>query len=533
MRIPRLLTVAAVAVLFLASPAPAQQPTLVVVVTVDQLRPDYISTWESQLTGGLARFWRDGTFFTNAFQDHANTETAPGHASILSGRFPYSTGILSNARGANTPESPLIDAPDTGASPARFRGTTLADWMQAKDPRARVLSVSRKDRTAILPVAPSHAHTALWYSPKTGRFTTSTWYATTLPGWVQAFNAERNVQRLAGRAWNLMLPESAYPEPDSVAGEARNNVVFPHVLSTDTVRAASTIQDFPWMDSLILNLAWRGVRAMDLGGTADRVDLLSVSLSTTDAVGHKWGPDSRELHDQVLHADRYLGAFLDSLYALRGRDRVIVALTADHGVAPSPEIHSRFGDNSGAMRVPTAEFRPAIAAARAQLRLAGVDTTAFRWEERVLWFDRNKPGCRNIDVGPIAQAFAQATRLLPGVLRADVITELAHADTTADFIARRWIRMYVPGVESYPGESALVAVTLNPFLYLGQGDVASHGTPFDYDAHVPLAFLGRQFVTGHQNIKVNVVDLAPTLAAVLGIRPLERLDGRILKEAIR
>ncbi len=533
MRLLRLAFLASIATLAVAPRSSAQRPTLVVVIIVDQLRPEYLSAWDAQLTGGLARFRRDAAYFTNAFQDHAVTETAPGHSVILAGRFPYSTGILSNSRGVNTADVRLLDSPDTGASPFRFRGTTLADWMTARNPATRVLSVSRKDRTAILPVAPAHTPTVLWYSPKTGRFTTSTWYATTLPPWVQAFNAERGVQRLAGHSWNLLLPESAYPEPDSVAGEARNNGVFPHTLSADTIWAANSIQDFPWMDSLTLALAWRGVRAMELGGSAGRTDLLSVSLSTTDAVGHRWGPDSRELHDQVLRADRYLGVFLDSLYALRGRDRVIAVLTADHGVAPSPEIRSRFGDNTGAVRVPTAEFRPAVAAARAVLRRAGLDTTALRWEERVLWFDRNHPGCTDFDVRAIAGDFAQSVRRLPGVLRADVVSELAHADTTKDAIARRWIRMFVPGVESYPGRSALVSVTLQPFYYLGQGDAASHGTPFDYDTHVPLAFLGDQFIKGHQAIKVNVVDLAPTLAAVLGIPPLERVDGRILKEALR
>lgn len=517
----------------LARPAAAQRPTLVVMLTVDQLRPDYISTWNAQLTGGLGRFWREGAFFTNAFQDHANTETAPGHAAILSGRFPYSTGIIANALGVNTPDARLVDAPDTGASPFRFRGTTLADWMSARDASTRVLSVSRKDRAAILPVAAAHTHTVLWYSPKTGRFTTSTWYATVLPPWVKEFNAERGVQRLAGQTWNLLLPESAYSERDSVAGEARNNVVFPHVLSADTVRAASTLQDFPWMDSLTLALALRGVRAMQLGASDGRTDLLAVSLSTTDAIGHKWGPDSRELHDQVLHADRYIGAFLDSLYVLCGRERVVVALTADHGVAPSPDIPSRFTDNTGAKRVSAAQFRPAVAAARATLRAAGLDTTAVRWEDLVLWLDRNTLAGASFDPADMVRGFVQTMRALPDVMRADVIGELALADTVRDAIARRWIRMFVPGGESFPGVSALVAVTLQPLYVVGQADVATHGTPHDYDAHVPIAFLGTPFNAGRQTGKVNVVDIAPTLAALLGVRPLERVDGRVLKEILR
>src|ERR671914_209302 len=137
-----------------SSPQPAgRRPQLVVFLTVDQLLPAYFERYNRQLTGGLARLYRDGAVFTNAFQDHAVTETAPGHASTLSGRFPRGTGIVSNATGVGDPQAPLVDgARGFGASPYRFRGTTLIDWLRFKDPRSRALSVSRKDRGAILPL---------------------------------------------------------------------------------------------------------------------------------------------------------------------------------------------------------------------------------------------------------------------------------------------------------------------------------------------------------------------------------------------
>jgi predicted AlkP superfamily pyrophosphatase or phosphodiesterase len=515
-----------------SSSASAQRPTLVVFVAIDQMRTDYLSTWSPQLTGGLMRFWTQGAFFTNAFQDHANTETAPGHASMLSGRFPYSTGITANSVGVNTPDARLIESPDTGASPFRFRGTTLADWMKAKDPRTRVLSVSRKDRSAILPVASSHDHTVLWYSPKTARFTTSSWYATALPEWVRAFNAQRPVLSLAGATWDLLLPVSAYPEADSSAAERVSNAMFPHVLSMDSARVGSGIVDTPWMDSLTLVLALRGVRAMELGAAANRVDLLSVSLSSTDAIGHRWGPDSRELHDQVLRVDRYLGAFLDSLYAIRGRDRVVVALTSDHGVTPIPEIVSRFRQDS-AKRVMSAAYRPALAAARATLRAAGADTTALRWEDLTLYLDRNKLKGIVIDTAALSSTFMTTVRAIPGVLRVETLPELAMADTSRDAIARRWLRMFRPGVDPFPGMSVLAIATLQPFYYAGSSMQSTHGSPHDSDANVPVAFLGAPFAQGRFASKVNVVDIAPTLAALLGVPPLERLDGRVLKEALR
>jgi len=516
------------------SVARAQQPSLVVLIAVDQLRSDYITHWSGQLTGGLARFWNDGAFYADGYQDHANTETAPGHASMLSGRFPYSTGILSNARGVETSTATLVDFPGTGASPFRFKGTTLADWMQVKDPSARVLSVSRKDRSAILPVAPGRSHTVLWYAPLAGSFTTSDWYASSLPEWVEEFNAEKGVIKLAGHAWNLLLPESAYPEPDSVEHEARTaSVVFPHVLTVDTQTVKSASVYTPWMDSLTLALALRGVGAMQLGSDSRRTDLLSVSLSTTDAIGHRWGPDSRELHDQVLRVDRFLDAFIDSVIALRGKENVLFVLTSDHGVNSSPDIRSRFDENQEAVRVPSASFRPAVAEARAALTAAGLDTTAVRWEDLVLWVDRAKLGDSDFDVNAMMRSFAAVVADVPGVLRVSVIDELAANDTVNDVLSRRLVRMFEPGTEPYPGSKALLEVTLAPHNVIGLGDTGVHGTPHDYDARVPVAFMGPQFVPGRRAEKVNVVDIAPTLAAILGVTPLERLDGRILKEVIR
>ena len=183
-----------------AAQAPAQPtsstPSLLVFITVDQMRPDYFTRFESQLTGGLARLYRGGAVFTNAFQDHGITETAPGHASTMSGRFPRSTGIVQNSAGVEDPTAPVIGGGAPGASPRRFRGTTLIDWLQKTDPRARALSVSRKDRGAILPVA-RNKQSVFWYAG-TGNFSTSTYYADTLPTWVGQFNARRIPAQSAG-----------------------------------------------------------------------------------------------------------------------------------------------------------------------------------------------------------------------------------------------------------------------------------------------------------------------------------------------
>ena len=215
-----------------------QRPTLVVMLTVDQLRPDYLTLWEKQFNGGFARLLR-GAVFLNSYQDHANTETAPGHASTLSGRFPRSTNIISNAEGVLDLQSTLVGAKGPPASPFRFRGTTLIDWMRSANPSARGLSVSRKDRGAILPFGLAK-QSVFWYAPSNGTFTTSHYYADSLPTWVDAFNARRLPHAWAGKSWDLLLDASHYPEPDSVPTErGGRDFTFPHPFATDPDAAAA------------------------------------------------------------------------------------------------------------------------------------------------------------------------------------------------------------------------------------------------------------------------------------------------------
>ncbi|MEX2181018.1 MAG: alkaline phosphatase family protein [Gemmatimonadaceae bacterium] len=505
--------------------APPPRPALVVFVTVDQLRPDYLERWNAQFSGAFRRLLDEGAYFPNGVHDHAITQTAPGHAATLSGRFPYSTGIASNAAGVATRDAPLVGASGTGASPFRFQGTTLVDWMVAADPRTRVLSVSRKDRGAILPVGRG-PHPVFWYASSIGGFVTSTWYADSLPAWVQAFNAESPVvTRYGGRSWTLLLPDSAYPEPDSVPAEGGGgDFQFPYAVSTDPTVAHNMIVSFPWMDELTLDFAWRGVRELDLGG-GPQTDILAVSLSTTDAIGHRWGPDSRELHDQILRLDVALGHFLDSLVALRGRDRVVVALTSDHGVAPVPEIRSSWSDNAGAVRLDPEILGPVFRRVAPVVQRSNVPGDAFTFDWPTFEVDRTRARGRDRELLTIARTFAFEARRIPGVLRVDVIDDLARADTVNDAIARRWLHMFRPGGD------VLAAVTLEPHNYFG-GGVATHGSPHDYDARVPILFWGAPFRARHDPGSARVVDMAPTLARALGVTPQERLDGVPLLRAL-
>jgi len=492
-------------------------PTLVLVLTVDQMRPDYFTRFGSQLTGGLGRLYRGGAVFLSGWQDHAITETAPGHASILSGRFPRNTGIATNSAGVLDAQAPLINGGGSPASPFRFRGTTLTDWMRMADPRTRALSVSRKDRGAILPLGRAKQN-AFWYSYN-GAFTTSRYYADTLPTWVQQFNDRRLPQAMHGRKWELALPESSYPERDDVKAESGGqDYVFPHVLSDSVPVAVRALPDFPWMDELTLSFALAGVRALDLGA-GPQPDVLAVSLSTTDAIGHRYGPDSREIHDQIIRLDRALGAFLDTLFTMRDSTRVIIALTADHGVTPLPEAGIA-GRPADAHRV---ALDSVLASIRAGLAARHIDTATLSLEEGVLTIDRKALRRAGISADSVARRFAAAARRVPGVARADDVAALANADTVHDAVARRWLHSLIPG------SNAAVVVTLRPYDVWGPSTVAMHGQPSDLDARVPIIFYGAPFRKGVRKESARVVDIAPTLANVLGVAPAERLDGVVLR----
>ena len=511
----------------------ASRPKLVVFITVDAMRADYLPRFERQLTGGLGRLYKGGAVFTNAFQDHAITETAPGHSVTMSGRFPVHTGIVANTAGVNDTTGSLVDASGLGASPFRFRGTTLTDWLIAKDFRTRVLSVSRKDRAAILPIGRSK-QAVFWYAPN-GNFTTSTYYASHLPEWVRAFNVRKVPASYAGRAWRLLLPDSAYPEPDSVPIESGGiGFTFPHFEARSADSASLFLSEFPWMDEVTLNLALAGVRAMKLGA-GPQTDVLAISLSTTDAIGHRYGPDSREIHDQILQLDRYLGAFLDSLFRMRNRNDVVIALTADHGLTPYPEVHAH-DPNAGAIRV---NVRPVLQQLSNSLAAAAVEGKGFSYvggvykgngfsfESGVLELDRGTLSKAKINQDSLVQAVRATFLQVPGVARVDRISELARRDTVNDRIARRWLHMF-----SNEDKAALV-VTLAPYNYWLSSYFAQHGSPNDSDAHVPIIFYGRSIRPGRYSEFARVVDMAPTLAAIVHIAPEEKLDGHILRNAIR
>ena len=499
-------------------------PRLVVVLSVDQFRGDYLDKYGPQLSGGLARLAREGAVFTNAHQDHAMTSTAAGHASVTTGRYPYSTGIVRNNAGTNDPSHPLVGASGSGSSPRRLRGTTVFDWMKARWPSARALGAGGDDRN-VIPLVGREREQVYW--SVSGQFVTSTYYRDSLPGWVHRFNREAwPIVSSTAHVWNLAMPEAAYPEPDSVPWENRGaDFTFPHrgASAGDTLRAARWFRYTPWGDSLTLAFVLRGTAELGLG-RGEAPDLIAIGLATADDIGHAYGPESRELRDYYVRLDRWLDTFLDSLQRLSGGP-LIVVLTADHGVTPFPEGAWARGDSAWHVRL---------------------DTTLNRWQTElqehlgegryILWassgmiaVDRQRlerAGARPDTV--IARIAADLARL-PGVARVQTRADLARrADTTSDAVTRRWRRT----VE--PGSPAEIFVTLRPgSAFTNPLGSAQHGQNSDLDAHVTLVLWGHGVRPGRYDRKAAVVDIAPTLARILGLRPAERVDGRVLTEAIQ
>ena len=496
-------------------------PTLVVLITIDGFREGNLDRFGPQLHGGLARLMNGGAWFTNAHHDHAITETAPGHATLLAGRFPRSTGITANRVGVLDTLSPVVGysgAP--GASPKRFQGTTLVDWLHAKDPKSRALSVSLKDRAAILPVGRSKQQ-VYWYAPD-GEFTTSRYYADSLPDWVRKFNARRIPESYAGKSWTPLLPDSAYKELDSVSVEGGGrDFVFPHVLPTDTAAIDAVFWMTPFGDEFEVALALEGVGALHLG-EGPQTDVLAVSLSATDLINHRLGPDSKEAHDQVLRVDRTIGVLLDSLFKMRDPSRVVVALTADHGFGTIPELARNV--TPPPTRV---TLQPALAAARQKMLALGMDTLAMDLDYQVVLIDRATFVKAKINPDTVLRVFRQEALRTPGVYRVDRWSDLIKGDTVGDVITRRW-------THQFPAEAQIEYIVTLTRGSLWQGPlIASHGTPYDYDSNVPIIFYGPEFKPGRYSDFVRTVDIAPTLAAAAGVKPGEKLDGIELTKALK
>lgn len=525
-----------------ASAPRGQRPRLLVVISVDQMRGDVTTRYAGYLSHGLRRLVDGGLSFSEAHHDHAITVTAAGHATLSTGCTPAHTGIVGNDWFDRTAGKDAYCTADSsvgvvgartadadGQSPRNLRRPALGDWLKAASPASRVFSIAGKDRSAVL-MGGLHPDGAFWYSDKFGRYVTSTRYSTALPAWLEAFNEEGRVQAAFKAGWHRSLPEYEYLVSNEDAFPTENDcesTTFPHTLDTSSAVAALAFQkgvmQTPFGDEMTLDLAEKLIVEERLG--MDRApDVLWVGLSAADLIGHAYGPLSQETQDYYVRLDRRLGGFLDFLDRRIGVANYVVALSSDHGVMPLPEDLARRG--YPASRIVTKDFTSALSAATEDARVElGLTRPLFRSSNYMgVYLDLSEATSRGLTLADVRARVATKVRGVPFIADAMTSDELSASSTPTD---RAFLDVYrrsftpdrSPDVMIRPKEYSLVS-----WRTCG----TSHGTPYRFDTHVPMIFFGAGVTRGHRSERVRTIDLAPTLAGILGIAPPAGVDGTAL-----
>jgi hypothetical protein len=522
--------------------ASPDRPRLAVLLIFDQLRGDYLERWQDLFReGGFRRLMRDGAWFRNCHCAYSDTFTAPGHASIATGCSPDRHGIVGNdwydrpsgaivncvvpGRYDTIPPRPGPPAKKPrGASPDFLLAPTLADALkEATRGRGRVVSLSLKDRGAVLPGgrAPDACY---WFDTSSGVFQTSSYYRDAVHPWVAALNREAAADHLWGTSWERVRPDldyQRYSGPDDVVGEGYATLpgrTFPHHLG-GIPRAAgpsfyNAVFSSPFGNELLARLVRDAVEGEELGKRA-APDLLCVSFSSNDGVGHVWGPDSQEVLDITLRTDRLVEGLLKFLDQHVGQGKYTLALTADHGVCPLPEVSRAHGQPAW-----RPQMRQLKSGAENHLRETFGSTGQERWVEATAetWFWLDHRTLARHGVAPADAEAALAAFLLnqPGIGNALTRTELlgARKDDPVLAAARR---------SFYPPRSGDVVAIPKPYSVLWAGMTGTtHGTPHPYDTHVPLLVYGPGILPGEHQERVNPQAAAVVLAGALGIRPPAR-----------
>lgn len=507
-----------------ATDAPVQEgtPRLVLLLVVDQMRGDYLDRFSPLFSGGLARLRDTGQFFTNAEQDHATTSTSPGHATIATGVYPSRHGIVGNSWFDRDLGDDVysVEDDDLWRSPHRLLVPTLAERIEEHWPSAQIYSIGGKDRSAILSVG--RAGHVYWYDPRSGDFTTSPFYAPeiadrpeALPSWLQEFNAADWPDQWFGTTWDPRLtPEDLRPFGVDPLDRGAFSTGFPRPFGGPAMGPSrslySAIYGSPWMDAYVGELAAHILDSTDIG--RDEVpDLLAVTFSATDAVGHSFGPDSPELVDTLIRLDETLGKLLDHVDRTVGLENVVIALSSDHGVGQVPEVARERGRD--AARYPV---ELTLCIQRLGLDLStrfGLEGT--EWMPEPFYLDRKVLTERGVDFDSVATAVAEGLRTCPRVERVFRSTDLAGAED--DELRTLFQRAF------HPDRSGDVLVHLSPNTLM-TSTTASHGSANRYDRWVPIVFRLPGFPAQRVGTPASVTDIAPTLAAMIGL-PGADFDG--------
>jgi predicted AlkP superfamily pyrophosphatase or phosphodiesterase len=520
-----------------AATAFTNRPRLLVFIVVDGLPERQVLAYRDQLApDGLARFLERGAWFTDAHYGHAFTVTAAGHATVLSGAYPHRSGIIANEWRDAVTGTPEYCTGDTGAtyighktqpldgtSPRNLKVETVGDMLRHADARAKVIGISGKDRGAILPAG--QTGTAYMYMTQTGQFASSTFYMAQHPAWVTAFNDAKPADRWFKKEWKPLLPEEAYARslPDRQPWYGQKAAALPMMMGAPTDEAPgpayySQLLRSPYADQLTLDFARAAIAGEGLG--KDNVpDILSISLSGHDYINHRFSAESRFSHDHLLQLDRMLQDFFKHLDATLGKDQYIAMLTADHGFMPAPEFTAQQGMRSG--RVVGSQLLARVNNGLEQEFGAG-KWVSFSGSSLLL----NKQLIAQQRVDPDAVAEEARNLLLeePGMAAAYTRRELADGSRFDGPFFGAMQRAWHPEV------SGDVQYVLKPYwMFLSSTAVATHGSPYPYDTNVPILAWGPRWVKpGRVDERVEVVDIAPTVANWLGVSAPATSEGKPL-----
>lgn len=530
----------------------AATPSLVVVITIDQFRGDYFARYREHFgPGGFNLLLEQGANFTDCRYRHGISKTASGHAVVLTGVHANINGIINNAwvdretlKRVNCVEDDSVQLigraddrggvrlPGTtkpmGASPRQLLATTVGDELKLLNgERSKVIGISSKDRSAIL-LAGKLADAAYWMDK--GRMVTSTHYMKDLPAWVRTFNDAGRVESFFGKTWDRVLPAAAYEKllgPDDVAGESAEwglGRTFPKVLNGGSEKIGPVFYDAfecsPFKSEVLMDFARAVVENENLGGRG-ATDILCLSFSANDSVGHNYGPDSHEVMDMTLRTDRMLSDFFRFLDQRVGLKNCTIVLTADHGIPPIPERVKTRHPGASAGRVDNARLLKTCEAALD--RAFGPQPDGRRWlvvDESSLLFLRDV--LKDKGVAPAA-----AQQVVRDALLTLEFVEAAY--TRADLEQGRAAGEYGPAMllSFNAARSGDIYYQMSPF-WVDRKQGTNHGTPYTYDVHVPLVWFGQGVTPGKYSQRVGVDDVATTLANILGLPAPPMSQGRVL-----
>jgi predicted AlkP superfamily pyrophosphatase or phosphodiesterase len=553
-RLVRALWVAVACALAFSAHAQTPQgprPRLVVVMVVDGLPQWQALKYRDQLApNGLKRFLDRGAWFANAHHGHAHTVTAAGHATILTGAPPRRTGIIANEwRDPQTLEEVYNTADsnhvyidhrtgrNAGTSPKNLLAESLGDVLRAGSPDSKVIGISGKDRGAILPAGKTG--TAYMYMAETGRFASSTYYMREHPAWVTAFNDAQPAARYLHATWSPLLPEAAYARslPDNqpwYGPGGRLPKVYGEISTKPDASLFASLLSSPFGDELVFNFA-RAALAGESLGRDEATDILSISLSGHDYINHNYGAESRLSHDHLLRLDRMIESFFRELDKSVGARNYLALLTSDHGFTPVPEHRKSLGLDAG---------RPDLGAVLKRLEAGlaarfGTGPWVRGWSAEGIILDNRLIAARGIDRAAFDEESLRLLRGEENIVAAYTRAEIQATDErppTNDASGAGKAAAERPFLEAirkawHPERSADIQIVIKPYYLWGSQfkTGTTHGSAHEYDSHVPILLYGPRWIgRGRVETRVETTGIAPTLAAMLGLRPPSQNEGHPL-----